>query len=80
VFEVAYSTLKNDRGLKLEIYAQSNIVEYWIVNLPERQLEVYTEPQGKTYQKQVVYSEAMAVSVNLDGRLLGPIKVLEFLP
>src|SRR5437016_5067831 len=31
--EVAYSSLKFDRGVKLKLYAEAGIPEYWVVNL-----------------------------------------------
>jgi Uma2 family endonuclease len=46
VMEVAHSTLEIDRGLKLQVYASAGIAEYWIVNIPERCIEVYTKPIG----------------------------------
>ena len=36
--------LTKDRGLKMAAYAGAGIADYWIVNLPDRQLEVYREP------------------------------------
>ena len=42
--EVSDSTLAKDRGLKLAAYAKAGIVECWIVNLVNRQLEVYRQP------------------------------------
>ena len=33
-----------DRGPKLVSYAQAFVAEYWIVNLVNRQLEVYRQP------------------------------------
>ena len=44
VVEVADSSLKLDRGRKVELYAENGIEEYWIVNLKQRQLEVYRKP------------------------------------
>jgi Uma2 family endonuclease len=41
---VSDSTLRDDRGLKQQIYAHARIPEYWIVNLIERQLEIYQRP------------------------------------
>jgi Uma2 family endonuclease len=79
VAEVADSTLTNDRGIKLEVYAQAGILEYWIVNLGERQLEVYTNPDGKTYQNQAIYNETMFVPLNLDGQLVGNVEVSKLL-
>jgi Uma2 family endonuclease len=42
--EISDSSLTKDRGLKLVSYAQAWITEYWIVNLINRQLEVYRNP------------------------------------
>jgi len=44
VVEIADSTLERDRAYKSPIYARAGIPEYWIVNLPERCLEVYRDP------------------------------------
>jgi Uma2 family endonuclease len=48
VIEIADSSLIYDRETKLSIYAEASIFDYWIVNLPEYQLETYSQP----YQKQ----------------------------
>lgn len=55
VIEVAESSLAFDRGDKLAIYAEAGIQEYWIVNLVDRQIEVYRDPIGKAYQTNAVY-------------------------
>ncbi len=44
VVEVADTTLDFDRGRKAGLYARAGIPEYWIVNLPDRVLEVHTDP------------------------------------
>jgi Uma2 family endonuclease len=44
VIEVADSTLDGDRIDKARIYAEAGIDHYWIVNLVNRQIEVYTNP------------------------------------
>jgi Uma2 family endonuclease len=44
VVEVAHTSLHYDRTDKLSLYAKAGIPEYWIVNLQDRQLEVYREP------------------------------------
>ena len=46
VVEVADTSLARDRGIKKQTYAHAGIPAYWIVNLLERQIEVYTEPSG----------------------------------
>jgi Uma2 family endonuclease len=49
VIEVAESSLAVDRGVKLRLYAACQIPEYWIVNLIDRRVEVYTDPKADTY-------------------------------
>ncbi len=51
VIEVSDTTLAFDRGRKARRYARAGITDYWIVNLPDRRLEVYRDPkrQGATY-------------------------------
>ena len=42
--EVADSSLHVDRGLKLGIYAESGIQNYWIFNVQDQELETYSVP------------------------------------
>lgn len=44
VVEVSLSRLAFDREHKGSLYARARVPDYWIVNLPDRQLEVYHEP------------------------------------
>jgi Uma2 family endonuclease len=44
VVEVADTTVRTDRVTKAGLYAQFGIADYWIVNLPERVLEVHRDP------------------------------------
>lgn len=50
VIEVADTTLAKDRGPKLKAYARTGIAEFWILNLQDDLIEVYTNPKGDTYQ------------------------------
>jgi Uma2 family endonuclease len=51
VMEVSDSSLDYDQNVKLSLYAKSEIAHYWIFNLVDNYLEVYSEPyqnnQGK---------------------------------
>ena len=51
VIEVSDSTLADDRSVKGTLYAQAAIPEYWIVNLPDQAIEIYTAPQDGVYQQ-----------------------------
>lgn len=46
VVEVASSSLGYDRERKSALYARAGVPEYWIVNLLERQVEVYRKPRS----------------------------------
>ncbi|MEX2176403.1 MAG: Uma2 family endonuclease [Pirellulaceae bacterium] len=84
VVEVADATLARDRGLKREVYARSAIPEYWLVNLVEKVVEVYSDPmaddQQPNYRTTRVYRPGEAIPLRLDGRELGQIAVASILP
>jgi Uma2 family endonuclease len=61
VIEVADSSLKQDRGIKRRIYAESAVPEYWIVNLVDRRIEVYTDPEGTTYRSEAHYVRGQSI-------------------
>ncbi len=44
VIEVAEASLAYDRSRKGEVYAENGIPEYWIVNLVDRQIEGFSNP------------------------------------
>ena len=54
VIEVSHSTLKYDRLVKTSLYAKSNISLYWIVNIEEEQVEVYSKPKNGEYSAKKV--------------------------
>ena len=51
IIEVADSTLQYDTAVKLPLYAQAGIAEYWIVELQLHQLIIHTLPNRATYQQ-----------------------------
>ena len=50
IVEVSDSTLKYDRDVKLALYAEAEIPEVWIVNLPNDIIEVHQKPSVGIYQ------------------------------
>lgn len=56
IVEIADSSLTDDRKIKGALYAASGIPEYWIVNLVDRQLEVYREPVDGRYTTTSIYA------------------------
>jgi Uma2 family endonuclease len=49
LIEVSDSTLPFDRQRKMPLYARHGIFECWILNVPDRRLEVYRRPQTGVY-------------------------------
>lgn len=47
VIEVADATLQHDRKNKIRVYAKAGIAQYIIINLVNRELEVYTRPNRR---------------------------------
>ncbi|MEG4799156.1 Uma2 family endonuclease [Microcoleus sp. ARI1-B5] len=62
IIEVADSSLAYDREIKAQIYARSGIVDYWVVNVNERQLHVFREPADDGYQSEVILEETASIS------------------
>ena len=62
IVEVSDSTLEYDRGEKLRLYARHNILEYWIVDLQMKRLEVYREPHTKGYAQKLDFNAQDTVS------------------
>ncbi len=78
--EVAESTLDRDRGEKRNAYAKGGVPVYWIVNLVDRQIEVYTQPSPSGYGSRSVFIAGDEVPVVCDGVELGRITVDSILP
>jgi Uma2 family endonuclease len=47
IVEISDSTLAYDRRRKGSLYARAGVADYWIVNLVQRQLEVYRAPHRR---------------------------------
>ena len=84
VIEVSDSTLGMDRVAKGRLYARAGIAVYWIVNLADKQIEVYADPdtvaEPPVYRTRTDYRPGDAVPVVLDGVAAGMIAVSELVP
>ena len=78
--EVSDSTLVQDRSKKLTAYAKGKIPVYWIVNLVNRQVEVYSRPGKKGYRSHKTYASGEQVPVTIGGQKLPPIAVEQHPP
>ncbi len=80
VIEVSDTTLTKDRGIKKENYARAGILLYWIVNLGDRQVEVYSDPQAGDYATHIDYRSGQSTPLVLDGKTVGHVAVDDMLP
>ena len=53
--EVADSSIRFDRAVKLPLYARAGIPEVWIVDLKRRVLDVHRAPSGSSYSEMKTY-------------------------
>ncbi|MEM6351475.1 MAG: Uma2 family endonuclease [Cyanobacteria bacterium P01_D01_bin.14] len=82
VIEVSDTTLQRDRETKLRAYARSGIPIYWIVNLVEQQIEIYSQPDTEraAYRHQDNYALGDTFPVGLERSVLGEISVSSIFP
>ena len=62
LIEVSDTTLSYDRNVKLPMYAQFDIPETWIVNIPDGVIEIYTGPSDGEYRSRRVFGTDETVS------------------
>ncbi|BAB76750.1 Uma2 family endonuclease [Anabaena sp. FACHB-709] len=75
LIEIADSSLKYDQEIKLPVYAEAGIVDYWIFNLVDNYLECYSEPyqdlQGRFgYRSKLVYLPDESVNLPIFSDLV----------
>lgn len=74
VIEVSDSSLERDRGIKLRSYARAGVAIYWIINLVDRQVEVFANPsvppggRDPAYGSRAVCRPGDSVPFALPGR------------
>ena len=70
IIEVADTSIEYDREVKLPIYAEAGIPEYWLIDLAGRQVEAYSEPSGKLYKlRRLVSAEDELIAEALELKL-----------
>jgi len=79
--EVADSSLTYDRTTKLRIYAVAAIPVYWIVNLVDRQIEVYEKPRPDgTYAVCNIYKLGQKAKLLLEPGLEIDVAMADVIP
>lgn len=77
---MADASLRQDQTQKRTVYARAGIPVYWIVNLIDSQLEVYTAPAGLDCARTDVYRPGEQVPVVICGQTAGHVAVSDLLP
>lgn len=82
--EVAESSLDQDRNVKSRIYARAGVAIYWIVNLVESQIEVFTNPvtadSSPEYSSREIFRGDDFVPVIIDAAEVVRIAANDLLP
>jgi Uma2 family endonuclease len=61
LIEVSDSSLRKDRGPKLELYAEACIRDYWIVDIRRRCVMVHREPDGLSFREITTYQQGQVI-------------------
>ncbi|MEG4811129.1 Uma2 family endonuclease [Microcoleus sp. F8-D3] len=84
IVEVSDTTLQPDRTVKKRIYARAGIAIYWIVNLVEGLVEVYSQPlvevEASDYCQRFDLGRSAVIPMIIEGREIGAIAVNSLLP
>ena len=62
VIEVADTSLRYDRTVKLRLYARAGIREYWIVDAKTKAIEIYRAPSGDQYAERQQPARGTAIA------------------
>ena len=57
LIEIANTTLGYDLGEKKQAYAKAGILEYWVVDVENRQIYVFRRPQADNYESEVIFRQ-----------------------
>ncbi len=69
LLEVADGSLVSDRTTKARIYAETGAPVYWILNVPDRRLEIRTDPDADAgvYRSTVTLTATDVATLPLPG-------------
>lgn len=75
IIEVADTTFAYDTKVKLPLYAQSGIPEYWVIDLNKKQVHVYWDMLENAYQQSKVYRsgeviQAQGITLEIEVSLI----------
>jgi Uma2 family endonuclease len=84
IVEVAHTSLSIDQKTKQALYARESIPCYWIVDVVNRCVEVYSGPSGPIpephYGPKAVYNPNDKIPFEIPGQAVSSIPVISLLP
>ena len=80
IAEVSDSTLSRDRQLKKELYARHSIPHYWILNLVDNQLEIFSRPSASSYEIEQILQPEDELQLSLYPNLEIAFPIQQVLP
>ncbi|NMG07555.1 Uma2 family endonuclease [Brasilonema sp. UFV-L1] len=67
IIEVADTTVKYDREVKIPLYAEDKITEVWLVDINEQCVEVFSEPTADGYQNVQKFRRGESLAIQAFG-------------
>jgi Uma2 family endonuclease len=84
LIEVANTSLQRDLADKARVYARAGIPAYWVIDVANGAVQVFTQPSGPTaapaYASHQTVHPPAAVPLTLDGTAIGPMPAADLLP
>ena len=83
MIEVADTSIERDRTVKGRAYAQARIPVYWLVNLQQVSVEIFSQPKGgkaPRYSAREVVGVQLGAPVVVGGKTLGAVPVAHLFP
>lgn len=74
--EVADSSLRFDRTVKLPLYARAGVAELWIVDLKRRVIDVYRTPTGDGYGEMATHQAGDRLALVLAPEIVVPLDLV----
>ncbi len=62
IIEVADASVRYDREVKIPLYAKAGIPEVWIVNLPDKTIEMFRNPVESGYEETSILRKGQSLS------------------
>jgi Uma2 family endonuclease len=77
LIEISDTTLAYDLSKKKEIYAAANIPEYWVLDVKDKKLIVFTKPKNNNYLSQLELTEGLIKPVSFSNISISVAKLFE---